>query len=185
MYAKTTLVLVTAVTVLTFVAAINASAIITLSVTPVFAVQGQKFIAKLTGQNEVPPKNTKATGSFEMELSADGSISNYVLNVTNISNVVSAQIHQGEKDTNGPVIQTLYPFHPRDRPIDPKSLINGTITNGTLSKEKVYTDLFEGPFTGKHISDLIILINSGKAYVNIYTKENPQGEIRGQLSAKY
>ena len=183
MYPKTRFAASMIIGVLIFIAAINTAGIITLSTPPAFAAQGQKFTAVLTGQNEVPPKNTKATGSFEIELSADGSISNYILNVANINNVISAHIHEGGKGVNGPIIQTLYPFHPRGLPVDPKSLINGTITNGTLSKGRVYTDLFEGPFVGKHISDLIKLINDGKAYVNVHTTQNPQGEIRGQLSS--
>jgi alcohol dehydrogenase (cytochrome c) len=168
MYAKTTLVQVATIWALTFVAAINAAG---LSATPVFAVQGQKFTAKLTGQNEIPPKDTKATGSFEMELSADGTLSNYVLNVTNISDITLAHIHEGEKGVNGPIIVTLY-----------KSANPTGTSNGTLSQGKVYSKLFEGPFAGKYISDLMKLINDGKAYVNVYTKQNPQGEIRGQLS---
>jgi hypothetical protein len=165
-------VLFTTITALTFVAAVNASGlIITLNTAPAFAAQEQKFTAKLTGQNEVPSKDTRAIGSFKMELSTDGTISNYVLNVTNISNVTLAHIHEGEKGINGPIIVTLY------KSANP----NGT-SNGTLSQGKVYSKLFEGPFAGKYISDLMKLINDGKAYVNVHTKQDPQGEIRGQLS---
>jgi hypothetical protein len=88
MYMKKTI-----ITLLVLVA-INASGlIITLNTAPAFAAQEQKFTAKLTGQNEVPSKDTRAIGSFKMELSTDGTISNYVLNVTNISNVTLAHIH--------------------------------------------------------------------------------------------
>jgi hypothetical protein len=149
----------------------------------VFATQGQKFIARLTGQNEVPPTNTKATGSLEMELSPDGTISHYILKVSNINNVISAELREGANGKNGPIVETLYPFHPRGLPVNPKSLINGTILNGTLSEGKVYTDLLEGPFAGKHLADLIISINNGNAYVNIDTKQNPLGEIRGEISS--
>jgi tetratricopeptide (TPR) repeat protein len=34
---------------------------------------------------------------------------------------------------------------------------------------------------GKYISDLMQLIRDGQVYVNVYTKQNPDGEIRGQL----
>jgi hypothetical protein len=165
--------------------AIVAVCIITSAAPLAFAAQEQKFIAKLTGQNEVPPINTKATGNLEMELSPDGTVTHYVLSVTNISNVISAELHEGSNGKNGPIIETLYPFHPHGIPVNPKSLINGTILNGTLSEGKVYTDLLEGPFAGKHLSDLIVLINNGNAYVNINTKQHPLGEIRGQLGASY
>ena len=40
----------------------------------------------------------------------------------------------------------------------------------------------KGPLAGKRISDLIKLIEDGKAYVNVHTDQNPDGEIRGQLA---
>jgi predicted secreted protein with PEFG-CTERM motif len=169
MYAKTALVL-TIIIALAF-SSLNTDGLITIRAPLAFGAQVQKFTAKLTGQNEVPPTNTKATGSLEMELSPDGTISHYMLNVTNISNVISSQIHEGANGTNGPVIVTLF-----------KSLRNGKMINRTLSQGTLYSDLFEGTFAGKHLSDLIILINDGKAYVNINTKQNPLGEIRGEMS---
>jgi len=38
-----------------------------------------------------------------------------------------------------------------------------------------------GPFTGKTIADLVAEIQAGKAYVNVHTKEHPDGEIRGTI----
>jgi hypothetical protein len=167
MYAKTMLVL-TIITTLLLASLGTAGMGSPLAI----ATQGQKFTAKLTGQNEVPPTNTKATGSLEMELSPDGAISHYVLNVTDISNVISAQIHEGANGNNGPFIVTLF-----------MGAMNGSYSPRILSQGTVYSDLFEGPFAGKHLSDLITLINSGMAYVDVSTKQHPQGEIRGQLSS--
>jgi len=133
--------------------------------------QQQKFMAKLAGKDEVPPKNTTATGTIELELTPDGRVSPYILNLTNINNVTLAHIHQGEKGTNGPILVTLY------------QSVNATgQINGTLSSGKIFSNKFEGPLAGKYISDLIKLINEGKVYVNVHTKQNPQGEIRGQLA---
>ena len=132
--------------------------------------KGQRFTAQLTGQNEVPPTNTRAIGDFEMELSADGTISSYVLNVTNMSNVTSAHIHEGEKGVNGPIVLTLY------KSSNPQGEINGI-----LSKGRIDSNLYEELFIGKYNSDLINLIYEKGAYVNVNTKQNPHGEIRGQL----
>ncbi|MRN41161.1 MAG: CHRD domain-containing protein [Nitrosopumilales archaeon] len=33
------------------------------------------------------------------------------------------------------------------------------------------------------MTDLISLINGGKAYVNVHTTQNPPGEVRGQMSS--
>jgi CHRD domain len=40
----------------------------------------------------------------------------------------------------------------------------------------------KGPLAGKHVSDLIKLIEDGNAYANVHTRQHPNGEIRGQLS---
>src|SRR5438874_4769061 len=70
--------------------------------------QPQKFMAKLTGSDEVPAKNTTAKGIFEIDLTRGGRVSDYVVSVTNINNVTLVHIHQGEKGTNGPIVVTLY-----------------------------------------------------------------------------
>ncbi len=49
--------------------------------------------------------------------------------------------------------------------------VSGTITSADL----------KGHLAGKQVPDLIRLIEDGKAYVNVHTHENSDGEIRGQL----
>jgi hypothetical protein len=39
----------------------------------------------------------------------------------------------------------------------------------------------KGDFKGKSINDLVALIKSGDAYVNVHTDGYPDGEIRGQI----
>src|SRR6266487_3475479 len=108
-----------------------------------------KITATLTSQDEVPPKSTKATGAFELELSPDGGTSNYKLSLANISNVTLVHMHQGAKGTNGPIIMTLY----KDT-----AHRSGEI-NGILSEGRIYSDQFEGPLAGKYISDLMKIIS--------------------------
>jgi len=130
-----------------------------------------RITATLTALDEVPPKSTMATGAFELELSADGKVSNYTLNATNIRNVTSVQMHQGANGTNGPVIITLNKntAHP-SRQID-----------SIVSKGRILGTQFEGSLAGKYMSDLMQLIDEGNVYINICTSQNPDGEIRGQL----
>jgi CHRD domain len=54
--------------------------------------------------------------------------------------------------------------------------------NGILSQGTITSANLEGPLKGKQVSDLISLISSGGAYANVHTKQNPKGEIRGQIS---
>ncbi len=134
-------------------------------------MQPKYFDAKLTGKDEVPSKDTKATGIAGFNVKDNNTI-NYSVNVTNIQKVTGAHIHQGKAGVNGPVVVTLY-----------NSTTPSPMTNGPLSKGDITSAKFEGPLAGKQISDLISMIKSGDAYVNVHTEANPKGEIRGQLSA--
>jgi tetratricopeptide (TPR) repeat protein len=129
-----------------------------------------KITATMTPQDEVRPNSRKARGAFELELTADGEISNYKLSVRDINNVTLVQMHQGTKGTNGPIVMTLY------KDTNPRGQINGI-----LSEDKIFGNQFEGPLAGKYISDLIKLISEGQVYINVYTSQSPEGEIRGQL----
>ena len=141
------------------------------SVTSTFAQGEQKFTAKLTGKDEVPPKDTKANGTAEFNLSADGKMMTYMVNVMNIDKVTMAHIHSGKAGENGPVVVWLY------NSTTPSGPINGMLSQGNTTANDLV-----GPLKGKQMSDLVKLINDGQAYANIHTESNPKGEIRGQIS---
>ncbi len=138
-------------------------------VTTVFA-QEQKFNSKLTGQDEVPPKTTEATGTAFFFY--DGKSIHYEVDVTNINNVTLAHIHQGKSGINGPVLVVL--LNSESKPL---GMVHGPLAQGNFTG----ADL-KGPLSGKQLSDLINMIKNGDAYVNVHTTQNPEGEIRGQLS---
>ena len=95
----------------------------------------------------------------------------YKVNVMNIDKVTQAHIHSGKVGQNGDVVVTLF-----------KSQTPSGSKSGILSQGDVTSANLEGPLKGKQISDLIKLINTGGAYVNVHTEMNPKGEIRGQIS---
>jgi CHRD domain len=68
-----------------------------------------------------------------------------------------------------------------DRLFNSSSNPTGTV-NGMLSQGSFSSNDFVGPLKGKQMSDLVLLINDGHAYVNVHTQPNPNGEIRGQIS---
>ena len=117
------------------------------------------FTAKLTGNNEVPPVKTPATGIAHFELSSDGKVLNYVLSTTNLKGFKYAGIYKGETGENGLQGADL-------------SMGKGKITSYDLS----------GSMEDGQISDVVKLIKSGEAYVNVVTHQNQDGEIRGQIS---
>ncbi len=131
----------------------------------VFA-QGEKFLAKLTGNEEVPPSNSKATGSGEFNASGKDSM-DYKVSATNIQNVTEGHIHIGKKGENGPIVFTLFRAN---------APVNQLSENETITSSE-----FVGPLKDKPLSDLISVMNNGSAYANIHTQQNPNGEIRGQI----
>ena len=134
----------------------------------VFA-QSEKFNAKLTGQEEVPPVDTQATGMAEFM--PNGENVNYMINATNIKNVTEGHIHKGVNGTNGPIVVTLFMAEPN--------------TNDVNEKGSITADKLRGPLEGKAITDLVASMKNGSTYANIHTDLKPNGEIRGQImSAK-
>ncbi len=171
---KTTLKVTAVIGVLTFATFIIASGFSSLIGSSIFAAfpqtQPKHFDAKLTGKDEVPPKHTKATGMASFQATGTNSLS-YNVNVKDIQKVTQAHIHQGKAGQNGPVVVTLFKTNA------PSAMTNGLLTKGTIKSTNL-----EGPLAGKQIKDLISMIKSGDAYVNVHTQANPKGEIRGQLS---
>jgi len=131
----------------------------------------QTFTATMTGSEEVPPKNTQATGSAKFVSSSDGNSMTYRIRVAHINGVTMAHIHSGSIGKNGPIVVTLFKSATQTGPM------NGPLSQGTITSANL-----EGPLKGKTISDLVKLINDGKAYANVHTQQNPKGEIRGQIS---
>ena len=139
----------------------------------VFAQGGgeKKFTTNLAGKNEVPSKDTNATGTAEFTLSSDGKTITYKVDVKGIDKVTMAHIHQGKLGENGPVAVVLF------KAATPTGPENGALAQGNITSDKL-----EGPLKGKQISDLVKLIEDGNAYANVHTEQNPKGDIRGQIS---
>ena len=145
--------------------------------TTIFAQQNpNNFSAILSGSNEVPPVTTTGSGIAIFQLSAVGHqlIINYQLNLINMSGVTGAHIHNRKQGENGPVVAGL--FNP-SMSGPATGAINGQLKAATLTS----SDL-TGPLAGKQITDLVDMIRSGGAYVNIHTTQNQNGEVRGQIS---
>ncbi len=130
------------------------------------------FKAHLSGDEEVPAVMTDATGQTIFKLSKDGSELYYKLIVANIENVAASHIHAAPAGENGGVVAFLY----GDGPIAGK-------TNGILAEGVITADELIGDLEGQSLEDLLDLMSSGGAYVNVHTSQNPGGEIRGQISA--
>lgn len=136
----------------------------------------QNFTAHLTGDQEVPPRETLATGQATFQLSKDGTELSYKLIVANLDNLHMAHIHIAPAGSNGGVVVWLYPSAP------PMMLIPGT-TNGILAQGVITQAnmVGTGPNLGLTFEGLIEKIKEGNAYVNVHTSQFGGGEIRGQI----
>lgn len=125
-----------------------------------------EFEATLTGEEEVPPVETDATGEASFELD-DDEIAFEVM-AEDVEDVVAAHIHCGPRGANGPVGVTLF----EGDPVSP----DGVLAEGTVSAPDEDNDC-----GWESVDDVVAGLRSGNTYVNVHTEANPAGEIRGQV----
>jgi hypothetical protein len=128
----------------------------------------------LTGDEEVPARDTNAQGQATFKVNEDGTAIEYKLNVANIENVTQAHIHLGPAGSNGGIVVWLYP------PAPPLQLIPGR-TQGTLGEGVITASSLVNALSGMPLSVLLERLRDGSAYVNVHTLQFPGGEIRGQI----
>jgi hypothetical protein len=145
------------------------------------ASAGDNFVATLSGEEEVPPRDTQAVGVATFKLREDGAVLLFKVNVANIDNVVAAHIHCGAVGVNGPIGVTLFMGAPAGGAVN-GTLVEGTITAPDAGNGCGWTDL----------AAVLTAIESGNTYVNVHTNDGvppintgpgdfPGGEIRGQI----
>jgi len=128
----------------------------------------------LTGDEEVPVRDTQAQGQAIFQISPDGTSISYKLIVANIENVTQAHIHMAPFGVNGGIVVWLYPAAP------PAQLIPGR-TQGILGEGVITEASLVGALAGQSLDVLIDAIEAGNTYVNVHTEQFPPGEIRGQI----
>ena len=116
-----------------------------------FAVTPESALT-LSGDDEVPPVKTNASGSGSIAVAPDKSVTGSV--VTSGITATAAHIHTGAKGANGPVAI----------PLTKKGDNEWTVPPGTKLTDDQYNSF-----------------KSGNLYVNVHSAANPNGEIRAQL----
>jgi len=137
----------------------------------------KKLKADLNGFQEVAAVSTTGSGSFQAQLSADGTSITYTLSYSDLegTTTTAAHIHLGQAGVAGGVSAFL--CGDGIKPACPN-------TGGTVSGTIVATDVI-GP-TGQGIaagelSELIDALRAGVTYANVHTNKHPTGEIRGHI----
>lgn len=143
----------------------------------------QNFVAPHSGDQEVPPVETRARGQATFQLNKDGTELHFRLIVANIENVTQAHIHCGTPDVAGPVVAWLYPSSP------PAELIPGRFA-GVLARGVITeADVVEQPDSEvcpggvATLDELLDKMREGAAYSNVHTSQHPAGEVRGNIRA--
>jgi hypothetical protein len=112
------------------------------------------FKGSLSGANEVPPKQTAGTGTFEVTLNKDNYQLHYHVVYSGLSGPATAAHFHGPAAA-GSNAGVVLPFKGYTSPID---------GDATL--------------TPAQAADLL----AGLWYINVHTAANPGGEIRGQVT---
>jgi hypothetical protein len=107
---------------------------------------------KLTGDQEVPPVTTAATGVSTIKIASDGSVTGEV-KTTGVDGTM-AHIHTGAKGVNGPVIVPL---------------------------TKTADGVWSVPTAAKLTPEQLAAFKAGTLYVNVHSDAHKGGEIRAQL----
>jgi NADH dehydrogenase/NADH:ubiquinone oxidoreductase subunit G len=137
-------------------------------------IQAQKahtFSATLSGKDEVPPTKSIANGTAKFLVNENDSQISYWVNLTRLKKIIQAHIHNGTSGQNGDVLVNLSNSKSAKNPDNPEIQLTGTITKDDL----------QGPLKGRELSDLLIVMRNGQAYVNAHTEIYPKGAIRGQI----
>ena len=130
------------------------------------------FLATMTTAQETgTPKPSQGSGTATFVW--DGSSLNATVTIQNMDSVTAAHIHApGPAGQNAGIVLPLY-----TSPIIPhvgtaQVLVSRSFTQSDVTSTTISLD------------SLVSLMRSGQAYVNVHTKQNPAGEIRGQVSVK-
>lgn len=134
------------------------------------------FETELTGEAEVPPVETDASGHATFHADPDRGEVHYEVYVEGICNVTQGHIHLGKEGENGDVIAWLYPEDEQE----PK-LIEGP-SDGVLAEGTLTEDDLIGPLEGESVDAAAQTMKEEGVYVNIHTEAYPDGEIRGQIA---
>jgi hypothetical protein len=142
---------------------------------------GDNFVATLSGDEEVPARDTQAVGVATFKLREDGAALLFKVNVANLDNAVAAHIHCGAVGVNGPIGVTLF-----------GGAAGGGTVNGTLAEGTITAPDLGNACGWADLAAVLAAMASGNTYVNVHTNDGvappntgpgdfPGGEIRGQV----
>jgi len=131
---------------------------------------GNQYSATLTFGQELPVPSVTSTGTGTASLTDNGTSMTYTITVSGLTSAVTvSHIHAGNaSQASGNVIVTL------------TAPTTGTST-GSFTGPNANAKNNDGtPITT--YAQVVNLIKTGNAYVNVHTTNNPGGEVRGVIT---
>ncbi len=131
-----------------------------------------QFSANLTGELNIPPTVTNATGTGEFTVVGDGNTMQYTIDANNIDKVTDVFVSASSGGRYADLVQLRSGVNE-----GPSGPISGTLVEGNFTSAD-----FTGRLNIDQMSDLLKLILDGNAYIRILTFDAPLGEIVGKIS---
>ena len=149
----------------------NASAIDQVDSDVLQSLAASGYAAELSGDNELPPVNTEASGTFT--ILGNDQILDYQLNLSGggMTDITGANIRLGDDDEIGKVVVAF-----GKSVLSPGSPMHFGSFRGSFNDFSL-----EGPLANHTLAQLIEFMEDGDTYVNVETAGFPSGEIRGQI----
>ncbi|MEL6100548.1 MAG: CHRD domain-containing protein [Pseudomonadota bacterium] len=144
------------------------------------------FDSNLSGDQEVPPVVTPASGSAELKVNDVTETLSFMMSIEGIDldglfdDLVAAPVgpvhlHNAPAGSNGPIV-VPFAFNTVD--------YTDTASGFTLEVEDyAYADAVAISGSTTSFSDFLTGLSSGEYYINVHTDAFGSGELRGQLSA--
>jgi hypothetical protein len=124
------------------------------------------FQAYLSGDNEDPAVKASGKGYATLTLNRALTKLDFSVSLWGIKNVTGIEIHCAPEGQTGPVGVTLY-----DGARATRSFFRGSITGADAGNSCGWDSL----------DAILMAMRSGDTYINVYTTQHPDGEVRGQI----
>jgi hypothetical protein len=145
--------------------------------------------AELSADREVPTVSSPATGSFRARIADDGESFEYSLDYEGFDGTVTqSHIHIAQKFASGGISVWLCQTTTNPAPAAVAAMTpmcgapggEGAEAIGIISAEDVIGPAGQAVSSGA-FAELMAMIRSGNAYVNVHSSAAPGGEVRGQI----
>ncbi|HEY7107869.1 MAG TPA: CHRD domain-containing protein [Nitrososphaeraceae archaeon] len=134
----------------------------------------------LSGDQLSPPVNTDAIGFVSLKFDEDSTRLIYNVNLDNIHNVTGVYLYFSNLNGNyTKVLNLLKEAKESNKHFKVAEVVGPHETTGTVGLGGVTKQDLKGPLKGNSLPHLHKLVDEGKVFVVVHTKDFPNGEIRG------